>query len=1511
MEDAMMIPRKRMYVYLSLVMLCLVSLVFAADNATWISLTSQPEGTSPDVAVLESNAARTVLRFDVPGYYAERVNADGVTYQVPRIPNAGLMGEIGNPELPVITKLVAIPNTGSVELNIRSEDTQQVPGAEVYPLQDLDEEYYPDRSIYINDALYQRDDAYPSSSVRVSEPMIMRDVRVVAVSWIPIRTNPSRGGVTASSSIEIELRNTSQPGINEKHSQFSRMTPSFYNIYRSNIVNFDELYDDIILEPGSILMICVDSSQVTSRLAPLIAWKKRKGYTVTLATTAQTGTSYGQIFSYIQNAYNTWDPPLEYVILVGDAESGTYDIPVYSGKYDHGYTQLDGTDIISDVSIGRLSFDNLTTLDNIVNKIVSYESNPFMGMTAWYTRAYLLAGTNMAYSPVITSRYIRDNLIDEGVSNVTIREYSSSTIPASDLNSNVNAGVAYMNYRGSWVSEMVCSHFQGQLSNGYMLPIAVCITCGTGTYNSGESVSECWLREGSQITPAGAVACIGTATLGTHTRFNNILNAGIFYGLCARDIYNYGADLVEAKIQLVNNFPFDVTDQQNFSYWNNLMGDPSLECWTGVPRTMQVTHPSQVTIGQNSIMVRVRDSYSNPIPGALVCLLKEGQTFITEYTDASGDLTLPITATTAGVLQVTVTKHNYRPYLANVNVVAGEYISPYAWTIDDDNSGSSHGNNNGIANPGETIELSIQLKNWGTTLAQNVSGTLTADDPYVTISQNVSNYGNIAASGLAWSASNYVISIAGDCPDEHQTSINIDVVATGRPTYSSMVPIVVSAANLEFDHRVLSNVGVNGVFDPGEEGNITITLNNIGGYTATNVTGTMFSSHPLAEVTDSVGTFGTIGSSGSGSNADPFSVFMHNLIFPGQPVTLTVLLHGDGGFADTVTFQEIVGTPDANDPTGPDTYGYWAFENVDADYLKHPAYMWVEIDPAYGGSGTLIPLSDYSEDQDDSEVITLPFLFRYYGLSFSMVTVCSNGWVAMGSQPDIVNGRNWHIPGAHGPSGMVAPFWDDLVLGAGNVYYYFDSQYHRFIVEWSQVRTRYNNYLETFEVTLYDPSYYITPTGDGEIRFQYQTVNNVTGASDDIPYATVGIESNDQSDGIEYTYWNAYPPSAAGLANGRAILFTTDVGDQGLMPDSIGPEISLMPLGNTYDPVGPYQVTATIWDISGVDHADLHYSTDGMSFTTTGMVNSSGNDWTGNIPGQPAGTTVCYYISAMDDSSNTAQTNTFSFAVWAVVYSDDFESGAPGWIHYSGGGSWLDQWHLSTEDAISPTHAWKCGDTGAGDYANFLDAYLESPEIELPEEAELHFFHRMASEVSTTYPDSAYDGGILQMSVDGGEWQQLTPQPDYDRTIRYTAGGGNPYTGPFAGGTPCWAATINWTEVTVDLSAYQGPCRFRFRFGSDQAVTAEGWYVDDFTIIGRPGAAPQAPRHVMISRQGADVSLQWDAVPGAAYYKVFFAMQPDQVSWDLLGTISAPTTTYQHQNAFNGICGFYYIVAGN
>lgn len=74
-------------------------------------------------------------------------------------------------------------------------------------------------------------------------------------------------------------------------------------------------------------------------------------------------------------------------------------------------------------------------------------------------------------------------------------------------------------------------------------------------------------------------------------------------------------------------------------------------------------------------------------------------------------------------------------------------------------------------------------------------------------------------------------------------------------------------------------------------------------------------------------------------------------------------------------------------------------------------------------------------------------------------------------------------------------------------------------------------------------------------------------------------------------------------------------------------------LEDTYDQVNPYQVDALIQHKSGIANATVYWTTDTtQAYTSISMTNSSGDTWTANIPAQPGGTEIFYYIHAQSNS---------------------------------------------------------------------------------------------------------------------------------------------------------------------------------------------------------------------------------------------------------------------------------------
>jgi hypothetical protein len=180
------------------------------------------------------------------------------------------------------------------------------------------------------------------------------------------------------------------------------------------------------------------------------------------------------------------------------------------------------------------------------------------------------------------------------------------------------------------------------------------------------------------------------------------------------------------------------------------------------------------------------------------------------------------------------------------------------------------------------------------------------------------------------------------------------------------------------------------------------------------------------------------------------------------------------------------------------------------------------------------------------------------------------------------------------------------------------------------------------------------------------------------------------------------------------------------------------------------------------------------------------------------------------------------------IFTADMEAGATGWTHYVGGGGYTDQWHVETyrNHTYGGTTSYKCGGNGAADYGNLLYAVLESPVFTLPAESQLTFWHWIEAEVSQAHPDHCYDGGLVQISIDGGPWQSITPVGGYPYLVR---AGSNP--GPFPAETPVFSGSHDWRAETFDLTGFAGSARIRFTFGSDGATAYEGWYVDDVVLV--------------------------------------------------------------------------------
>ena len=1132
-----------------LILLCLFNVLLAE---TFI-----PEEKS--LSVVSQNADKINLQLQVPELQIEDINNSN--FKALSMQGASVTAETGFPELPVFSAWIAIPPKGDIEIKVTGGEVITKQGLVPKPVfatkdQEIANDY--------NKTVYSSASLYPANSYSYSQPQIMRDFRVVQITLNPVQYIAETQELKIQKQMEVEIEIKDRPGINEM-ADYNGYSYAFTNLYESMIANF-AYYRDAVLapQPARVLLIYGNNTDAVfiAKLNEFVAWKRQKGYEVNIVSTLETGGSSTQaIHNYIQSQYDNVSTRPDFIILLGDT-NGSYTIPTYTeqfsgygGEGDYPYTFLAGNDYLGDAFIGRISAENLSQLDVLFTKIYAVEKNVNVSGNAgaWLNKMLLIGDTSSSgISTIYINKFIKEIAKRTNPDYTFLENYSSGF--AAYINSGFNQGVAFFNYRG-YISMSGWSP-SGSLINGNKLPHSTILTCSTGDFENDNATSEDLIRLGTSAAPAGAITAIGMSTSGTHTTFNNCLNAGIYDGIFTYGMRSMGEALLNAKLYIKQVYGSNHDTQANyFAHWCNLMGDPTVEVFTQIPDVFNLACADVLPLGSNLLDIEVTDSSGTGVENACVTLYSSAQNIIVGkvFTDSEGKATINISGGMLNELTVTVSRHNFKPFQKVVTIDPTGSLVYLNKIIFDDGTNGSYGNGDSFATAGETIALSLEIKNTTSATVPATTAILSADDPYITILNSESSFDAIGSNATLWSNSVFTFSIVNNLPPQHSVRFTLALTTADQNVYSFVFHTVIYNAFL-LVHNYTITAGSNNILDPGEAGFLSLTIKNNSIAPVFDVYAELSSLNDLLTVSDSTSYVGSILGNSLGNTVEGFTVFARPILIPGMQMPLRLHLYNEWGFDQYAEFNIQIGQVNAHTPLGPDAYGYFIYDITDTAYPDCPVYEWIEINPSLGGSGTKITaFSDPGSSSDEGDQtgaitlqqIDLPFTFPFYGIDYNQITVCVNGFIVMGVTE---NGefRNYHLPGGYGPSPMLAPFWDDLCLiNDAGIYKYYDSQNHRFIIEYYKMRNGYNrSSLETFEVIFYDPVFYPTSMGQGMVKFQYQDFNNVDiGQGGYSPthgnFCTVGIKDHTNTVGLEYTFNNQYANAAAPITNSSALLITT------------------------------------------------------------------------------------------------------------------------------------------------------------------------------------------------------------------------------------------------------------------------------------------------------------------------------------------------------------------------------------
>ncbi len=201
-----------------------------------------------------------------------------------------------------------------------------------------------------------------------------------------------------------------------------------------------------------------------------------------------------------------------------------------------------------------------------------------------------------------------------------------------------------------------------------------------------------------------------------------------------------------------------------------------------------------------------------------------------------------------------------------IDVLAAiEQIQSGAFAYASHSINDAQGNNNGKANPGENISLTLALQNVSESTVNNATVVLSSDDQYITVSENTATITTAASGQIVTLDDAFAFTVAENAPANHtvrfSAEISIDGESDGKVNFSDVI----------FDYNlamgavaVLNDDNGNGLLEPGENADLRILIDNTGNELAQSVMGLLTTDYQYATLTEPEKSFSTIGAEMTG-----------------------------------------------------------------------------------------------------------------------------------------------------------------------------------------------------------------------------------------------------------------------------------------------------------------------------------------------------------------------------------------------------------------------------------------------------------------------------------------------------------------------------------------------------------------------------------------------------------------------------------------------------------------------
>ena len=805
-----------------------------------------------------------VVRFDFSDPILGEVSTPEGLSTIPRVLGDTPLLRAGSPDLSKVDATVLIGAATGTMLEVIDSEYSEISGVEVAPSKgNLYRNVDPASVPYERGAVYAQDAFFPAQAAVLRTPFVERGLRGQAIWAHPFQYNPVSGVLRTYQSITVRVVETEAVAVNPATAPV-RMTPQAMGDASRRFLNAGALEAryDYIEEHGKVVI--VTDAMYDNVLAPLIQWKREKGFETEVVYAADFGNDYDAIKDFLSDQY--FNEGLAHVILAGDEDQVAATLVTNgggTGYCDPCYGFVEGNDHYPEFFVGRLLVHTVAEMQTVVDRTLEYEKTPFLG-EEWFNAAVGIGSTEGSgigdnnESDWQHQNVIKNQLLDYGFQDVwevydgsqggnsptggeTADEAGNPN--ANDMVQLVNKGVSFLNYTGhGYHGGIASSGFDvnaiGQTTNAGMYGFFVPVACCVGDFDEGEGSGDCfgevWIKHTANGQPAGGIGGAFSSVLQSwappmrgqdemvdlvveegEVEINHTFGSIVAHG-CAGMIDSYGG-----------------AGEEMMDTWC-IFGDPTVVMRTAFPEALELGHQDVYFLGTPSITVTC------PNEGALVALTFDGEILGTGFVEnGSVTITLAEPISVPGDYLLTGTAYNTLPYQSVVQAVpaAGPYVLSNGNAMVD-----VVGDNDGMVDQGEGIALELNLANVGVETATDVMVTITTADAWVVITDGSESAGDIDAEGTL-TLPGFAFDVVAGVEDQHLAVFDVEMADAEGNVWTTSFNVVLNAPHFTILGLTVEDGG-NGILESGETATLVFTIINDGHDAAPGGIGIMDFEHP-------------------------------------------------------------------------------------------------------------------------------------------------------------------------------------------------------------------------------------------------------------------------------------------------------------------------------------------------------------------------------------------------------------------------------------------------------------------------------------------------------------------------------------------------------------------------------------------------------------------------------------------------------------------------------------------